>query len=470
MLRAPWMTPLVVGLALRVIAALYGYGYFASDDYVWAIEPAWRWLDAPELPYPSPYRSVLLPRLLQHAFALAQAVGLAEPTAMLRFAYLLLGLFSLTAIPAAYALGREENAAVARSAAWLVAAHSILPRICTQALLEVVAMPIVMWAVVMTVNAIRHHRLRHAFFSGLLVGVAAMFRFQAGIVAPVLLAWLFTAHRRSAAAFVAGGGLAAVGQGVIDYYGHGAFLVTPLRYVQFNLAHSSEFGVSPWYATLAIFVLLSMPPATFLLARPFVQACRRHAGVAAVCTVFVGAHMLVAHKEERFMFPILGLFFVLLASALQEARHAGSWSRRAVRWFWSVNAVAVVALTVSDSKRNVTVPLAEIARQYPAPQVAAIAFRPPAFYLGQGGATRTYADVAALAADQNGTARLHAIMLRKEPTPDEQRTIAELGCSPPRQYSGDAIDRLVVWINPKRNARRAPTYVSRCDDSAPRWR
>jgi hypothetical protein len=54
--RHPVAFAVLVGLALRAAAALSGHGWFAADDYFYVIEPAWRWLGDPSIPYPSPIR------------------------------------------------------------------------------------------------------------------------------------------------------------------------------------------------------------------------------------------------------------------------------------------------------------------------------------------------------------------------------------------------------------------------------
>ena len=61
--RHPLAAPLLAGLVLRVVAAISGFGVFAADDYLYVIEPAWRWLIDPEYAFPSGFRSMLFPKI-----------------------------------------------------------------------------------------------------------------------------------------------------------------------------------------------------------------------------------------------------------------------------------------------------------------------------------------------------------------------------------------------------------------------
>ncbi|HSI06581.1 MAG TPA: hypothetical protein VLC93_18985, partial [Myxococcota bacterium] len=149
MSRPPWLAPFVTGAFLRVVAALAGYGYFASDDYTHVLGMAATWLDDPAAPFNSDIRSPLLARIVWACFVAARWLFGADPIAHVQVAYLVLGAFNAAAIPAVYRLTeRRFGPHAALSAAWLMSAEALLPRIATRALISVVAMAPLAWGTV----------------------------------------------------------------------------------------------------------------------------------------------------------------------------------------------------------------------------------------------------------------------------------------------------------------------------------
>lgn len=481
--RHPLAAPMGVGLGLRVAAALTGYGWFAPDDYAYVIEQGGRWLADPSAPFLCDYRSLLLPRLFFGLLWLARECGLQDPAYALRAAYLGLGLWSLLTIPAAYYLARRHGGeGAARTAAWLMAAYAIVPRIATRALLESVAMVPLIWSALcldLARQGPARQRAGHGFLGGLLLGVAALFRFQVGVVFPAALAlllWPTARQARGRGAAVGGlllGGLvAATVEMGIDALSDRAPLSTVWRYLDFNLHHAAQFGVSPWYTYILQFALFTVPPVTLLLWRPLWAVAKKQITVSALLALFVAVHSLVGHKEDRFMFPVLPLFLVLLAGALHALAHGDRWARRGAALFWAVNTVALMIATVSDAQRNLTVPLLDIARAShragatPATLAAVGVDTLPRYYLDSTTAVLRFDSVDALmTAVQGGSARPDYILLRHPPDAATGATLATLGCSAPTIYAGDLVDQALVALNP-RNKRRSPTAMLRCPPAA----
>lgn len=479
LLDHPLALPLSVGAVLRVVAALVGYGFFASDDYRYAIEPAWRWLDEPELGPPSAIRSVLLARVVWMVFSGARALGIEDPAHLVRSAYLVLGVYSLLAIPAVYQLTRARlGEPAARAAAWLMAAEALLPRISTRALIEVASIPPLVWSLVFAERAFTHGGARSGFASGLLVACAAMFRFQLGVVSgavAVLLVWrvLHAAPtearpaRRALAGFALGGLTGALAQGLLDLATHGEFFASPLRYLAFNVERSHQFGAAPWFTYLVMLLLVTLPPATFWLARPLWRAARAHLVVSVPLALFVLVHSLVEHKEERFLFPALPLVFVVLGAALVEAWRAGGWPKRAAGYFWVMNGVALLVATLSDGQRSVIDPLLEVGRGAPFSSVVSVGrFEVPRFYAAGRATVERHANVDALEAAWTPAPPRGRLRIITHPDPPPLLSAAlsrhGLDCEPPRVYRGDLVDRLLLVVNPAGNRRRASKTVIDC--------
>ncbi|MEM6731743.1 MAG: glycosyltransferase family 39 protein, partial [Myxococcota bacterium] len=183
LVRHPLFGPLVVGLSARTVAALWGYGYFAADDVRYVLQPAFTWLTDPAHPYFSDIRSPLLARGFWLTMELGQTVGLTTPVGLLRFGYLALGLYSLLAIPAVYAFtARTLGQRAAVTAAWLVAAEALMPRMSTRALISIAALPPITAGFACAARADETREMPSAILAGVLLAFGSMIRFQAGLL------------------------------------------------------------------------------------------------------------------------------------------------------------------------------------------------------------------------------------------------------------------------------------------------
>lgn len=492
--RLGWKQPVAVGAILRLAATVSGFGYFTADDYSSVMEPAFAWLSDPAAPLWE-IRSAFFPRLFSACMWTAQAVGLSDPAHVLQWSYGLLGAWSLLGVVGVYHLAeRFYDARAATVAAWLMAAYPLMPRISTRALLEVACIPPLAWGLYWLAHPSQRPRRRFAMAAagGLAIGIAAMFRFQVGLVyvGALVVVGLEALRRRQAApteaspagAVLGGmlvGGVGAAGlQALVDLGSYGWPFASLYTYITFNLENATEiYGrTGGIYTYVLFFVLLAVPPAVLALARPFWRACKKAPLVSVSLAVFVGIHSLVAHREERFMFSGLPMFFALLAPALVHAWETGGWSRRAVGFFAGVCAFTLPFATLSDSQRSGTVPLLEVARsETPPEQIFWVAVRePPTFYAG-GKSAMVWAEQTDASEDpdrlplrtaltSHPRRRTARFVFALPPTADSRQALADAGyaCGPPQRYPGDFLDHLVYRLNPRRNLRRSPTTVLDC--------
>lgn len=469
-MRAQLRAPLLFGALARVIAAFSGFGYFASDDYTHVLAMAYRWLDGPA-PYNSEIRSPLLARIVWVLFETEKFAGVRDPAWLVRWAYLALGLFSLLTIPGVFALAEKRlGTRAATMAAWLVAVEALMPRIVTRALISVVAMVPLVWGTVLVdadevaSSAQREERARWFAFErfrrfglgGLLLGIAAMFRFQVGIVAATLAILVVVRDLRirrwdgTLGVFV-GGLVAALLQGVLDVTTQGAWFASIIGYVRFNSTEASRYGTSPWFTYVLDFLALTVPPLTLWLAKPLWTAARKHVAVSIAFAVFALVHSLVPHKEEHFIFAVLPYFFVLLGAALSVA------ANRVVVIFWIVNTLALIPVTFSDGHRSLTWPLLQAGRDGGFSKVIFIGKALiPEMYAAGLPITRVLTADEAVAALDTGRIRLLAERAREMPEP------SGWSCTSAETVSGDFIDRALIWVNPI-NRRRAEKFVMDCE-------
>src|SRR5690348_7871212 len=192
--------------------------------------------------------------------------------------------------------------------------------------------------------------------AGLLCGLAFEARYQTGLMGLGLFAWLAAMARVRAAGLAAflGAGLAALLIGAVaDHWGYGAWVFPPLGYVDVNLVEgvaAHQFGREPVFAYLYLLPAQVFFAITLVLIAGMVAMWLRNPRhvVTWATFPFVLAHLLIAHKEARFLFPlvILATAFPVLGFSPRLPRWRQTFERL---WSWRKGAAAkaVAAMSVA---------------------------------------------------------------------------------------------------------------------------
>lgn len=147
------------------------------------------------------------------------------------------------------------------------------------------------------------------FLSGVAVALAFQFRYQAGPAFVVLFLWMLFAAKapvRQLLVFVLAILLVTVTATLVDSIGYGRFVLAPWNNVRANIFDgiAATFGVQPWYFYFDI--LSSNPIGASLVVAMVLYLLRFPTNL---LSLFVGfffiQHSLIAHKEARFMFPLI---------------------------------------------------------------------------------------------------------------------------------------------------------------------
>ncbi len=205
------------------------------------------------------------------------------------------------------------------------------------------------------------------FAAGAAWGFAFYFRFQVAAAIAGAALWALIVRRASgrlaAAMAIAFLGVCAV-NALGDHWLYGVWTFTPLNYLRVNLVEgrSAAYGVSPWwligvYASVALIPPFSLALIVLLAAGSWYA--RREAIVWTVIP-FLAVHTIVAHKEPRFVLPLVyfvGSWLAIGAAALPAAIAVtlARWRRPIVATaaaFCLVNAAALcVAIVLPANDR-----------------------------------------------------------------------------------------------------------------------
>jgi hypothetical protein len=367
----PLAVVLAVAALLRLAAAFLSPGFAFHDDHFEVVEIAQRWVDGGRdwLDRTDSLRSLVYPGLHWAVFAGLEGVGVTDPQTKMLVVRLLNAAWSMLSVLFGYKIaeaiaGRER----ARLAGLLLAAFWLAPFSAVRDLVEVACQPPLMIALWLLVRTPEGPRRRDALVAGAWLGLAFTIRFQT-LVIPATLGLVLLVSRRVVPAVLLGVGTllsAAVLQGGSDWIGYGRPFSSFLAYLAYNSNPQNVAGypTGPWHRYLGTLLGVLVPPTSVLLLAGVLRTARRLPLLFWPAFAFIALHSAYAGKQERFLFPILPILFVLAAIGAGElAKGVRALARRPrlVRglwiWFWLANTVLLAVYTTNYSKRSRVAPL-----------------------------------------------------------------------------------------------------------------
>jgi len=207
----------------------------------------------------------------------------------------------------------------------------------------------------------RRRSILYAAAAGAAWGLAFYFRFQIAVAMAGVGVWLLFIKRAPPALFAALAiAFAAVCgvNAVLEHWLYGGWTFSPLNYVRVNLIEgkSAAYGMAPWWLVAVYLFVALVPPFSFaLIALLVIGSWRARRDIVVWTAVpFIAVHMLVAHKEPRFVMPLMyfvGPWLAICAAALPDhvAATLTRWRRPLVAVAVAFCAVDLFALCVAIS-------------------------------------------------------------------------------------------------------------------------
>jgi len=338
-----WLPTLLVLAALpRVGLACFEHGVNHPDEIFQMLEPAHRWVygyGIQSWEFRDGARSWLLPGLLALSWKFLALLGLSSPLAVVP---LLRAPFVAAAIYAVYLaswLAAKLSGDAASILACLLAAFMPLALVLDfRTTTEAASAPVVL----LTVLAIVDGRFVRA---GAWAALLVFLRPSNGLVLLCVIGGLvFEGRLRDLARFAMGAWPVALAGGLLDWPTWGSPFHHLVEYVRFNWLESgaSAFGTEPFWTygivllAAALPLAICLPPATFGLLRRIPKGRMP----LAIALLYVSAHSAFAHKEPRFLLPVLPLIGALTASGLVAL--LGPWvARRATNRYARASILAL---------------------------------------------------------------------------------------------------------------------------------
>lgn len=317
-----WLS-IAAGAAYRLWVAFTDDGIFWPDEIYQSFEPAhrlvfgyglvpWEFIDGA--------RNWALPGFVAFLLKLSVAFGGSEPRAyigVVRVAFVALSMCTVWAVyQLARAYGAKDLAAAAGASTF--ALGSLPLYFGHRAMSETASMlPVTLglW-LVLRPDAVRKHLL----WGGSLLGLAVLLRLQCGIFAAGALTVLAARRQRTPVLIVLGTLLGwALLYGLLDKLTWGDWFHSAEKYIRFNFieGRAAGWGTMPWHHLLS-HLFSSMGVLAFVFAAALTVCVVRARGLALIAIVFFALHSMTAHKEIRFIMPVLPLFAACVGVAVSQ--------------------------------------------------------------------------------------------------------------------------------------------------------
>lgn len=352
---ARWMA---LGLLLILVAAVRSEGFHHADEHFQVLEFAGAKLGrTPWSALPWEWRDQMRPWLQPGLYTLGArgltALGIEDPFAWAFAFRLFSGLVAwLGLVGLALCSGRwfAEPAARRLAIRALVLTYFV-PYLAVRTSAESLSTSCVVLALSLIVLRGDLARPGLAVATGALLGLACGLRYATAVMVASILAWLVLVGRTPARrlGWILLGAASALALALaVDRWGYGQWTLAAWNYAFRNFGEDRaalEFGSLPWYGYLLVLGRGPFAPLNLLLAGVVVLAWVRHPRhVLTWATAPLAlVHCAIAHKEQRFLFPIAMLSPLLLALALGGVRWS-RWARALAGGLVAFDLVGLVAL------------------------------------------------------------------------------------------------------------------------------
>ncbi|MDI9358243.1 MAG: hypothetical protein QM528_04810 [Phycisphaerales bacterium] len=179
------------------------------------------------------------------------------------------------------------------------------------------------------------------FMIGLLMGLGVVCRMQTLLMVGGFFLWALVMQKEKSPFYwflILGGGIAIWFGVILDswYYGH--WVCTIWQYFDQNIIQhkAANFGVYPWWYYFTATFIQAVPPfSLFIIAAAIAYLCYYPRSVYTwIALPFIIVHILIGHKELRFLFPLLNILPIVFIFTLEQWVTKFHWHPE--QWGWQL--------------------------------------------------------------------------------------------------------------------------------------
>lgn len=176
------------------------------------------------------------------------------------------------------------------------------------------------------------------FIIGCLISISFLFRFQTAFMGLGLVTWLISVKKICQEDFLKllTGALTVIFLGIgIDYWFYNNLTITALNYFIINIVSNtaSGFGVSPWHFYFSGFVKSAVLPLGIFIyvCLLFQLVLNWRSFLPWIIFPFLAIHILIPHKELRFLFPLANFIPLAIICTVQFISQTVAWQKKSIQ-------------------------------------------------------------------------------------------------------------------------------------------
>lgn len=467
----PLLFSIIAALIIRLIASWINYGPAAIDDYENIIAPALMKIQINGIiDTTANKRFEIFPYMFYLSMKPLQLMGIDNPRYLVSAAYTVLSLLSLFGIWGMHKLGAlylEEK--WQKQLTLISAIYFLTPLIMTKAYLGTYAIISMPWAFYYLGK--KNATLVDYFWGSFCLAMTTFFRYQVSLIFFFAVIYLIIMRKERLKAFA---GLFLGGFSMLIIIAFFEIVMgrsigeTILSYLQMNILSnvvSQDYGNAPWHTYLGILLTIFIPPFSIMIFYASLRNLHKAWLISGSVILFVFIHSLIGNKLERFLFPILPLFFLLSYIGIQNFWQ-NRWLRLSYKSFFIVNLIALPFATIASSQMSVVdgaIYMSSLKKRIylehplPAWKKAYYGYQnKPLEYFNK----KVYLLHKKIIQD-NDQFYFFSVMPMKERY-TRQMDELNIQCTVDKIFWPSPLEQLVIYLNPGKNKRRRESYLYLC--------
>ena len=364
---------LFAALIVRVIAAIFSQGYGMHDDHFLVVEASTSWVDGYDyngwLPWSDGNRgkpeghSFSYVGLNYIFFYIVKFFGFSDPKVLMILNRLFHGLLSLLVVYFGMKITEQlSNRKNAVTVGWLLALLSVMPFLAVRNLVELAALPYLIWGVWLLVKPLNlklNLNLNfNLLYAGLLIGLAVSFRYQIAVFAIAVGAYYFFKWQFKNFFLFTIGLMITFGitQGFVDYLIWGYPFAEFISYSTYNMEEGTQYlPNSNYFMYFWVLMGVLLFPLGLLVCIGFFRSAKKYFLIFLPTLAFILFHTFYPNRQERFVLTILPFFIILGVIGYQSLKEKAFWSKLwnvSMVIFWILNIPLMTALCFHYSKKS----------------------------------------------------------------------------------------------------------------------
>jgi hypothetical protein len=343
---------LFVALFVRLIATIFSQGYGMHDDHYLIIEASASWVDGYDYNRWLPWtegsggtpegHSFTYVGLNYVYFSIMKFIGVVDPKILMLINRLIHALASMVVVIYGIKITEKlSNKETATKVGWILALLWIMPFISVRNLVEVAALPFLIYGVWLL---IKNEKLGNFLIAGLFIGMAVSFRYQIGVFALGIAAYYFFKLQFKPFLLFSVGVLIVFGltQGLVDYFIWGYPFAEFIGYVTYNMKEGTGYLPNHNYFMYFIVLMGSLfVPLGILVMVGFFKSYKKYALLFIPTLAFILFHTLYPNRQERFVLSVLPFFIILGVMGYQLFKESKTREK-----LWKISLVAFWVLNI----------------------------------------------------------------------------------------------------------------------------